>query len=234
MVQRVQGMKQWRKPNQNGEFLHRITRTVIARPTRLISLRDRPEASDSLTPWLDLGNLNYAEVWTGLQVSGALTQAIGLTLTFRPISREPTRISPIDYALGDDRYLIRTEDMAAGVPVAEAQVQWSVDQWLKRSQPAMDDPILGLLQGDRPPLLARVPTSINWVMSCTRPSSTRTLSAKAGPEPRASPKTAAKSCAYASGLKTVGYSDCPGRCCRAMASPSPPVLTLPLPATRLI
>jgi tetratricopeptide (TPR) repeat protein len=52
--------------------------------------------------------------------------------------------------LGDDRYLIRTEDMAAGVPVAEAQVQWPVDQWLKRSQPAMDDPILGLLQGRSP------------------------------------------------------------------------------------
>ncbi|MGD1906324.1 MAG: CHAT domain-containing protein [Leptolyngbyaceae cyanobacterium] len=52
--------------------------------------------------------------------------------------------------LGDDRYLIRTEDMAAGVPVAEVQVQWPVDQWLKRSQPAMDDPILGLLQGRSP------------------------------------------------------------------------------------
>jgi tetratricopeptide (TPR) repeat protein len=49
--------------------------------------------------------------------------------------------------LGDDRYLIRTEDMVDGVPVAEAQVQWPVDEWLKRSQPAMDDPILGLLQG---------------------------------------------------------------------------------------
>ncbi|MDA0267388.1 MAG: CHAT domain-containing protein [Cyanobacteria bacterium] len=52
--------------------------------------------------------------------------------------------------LGEDRYLIRTEDMAAGVPVAEAQVHWPVDQWLKRSQPAMDDPILGLLQGRSP------------------------------------------------------------------------------------
>jgi CHAT domain-containing protein len=52
--------------------------------------------------------------------------------------------------LGEDRYLIRTEDMAAGVPVAETQVQLPVDQWLKRSQPAMDDPILGLLQGRSP------------------------------------------------------------------------------------
>ena len=52
--------------------------------------------------------------------------------------------------LGDDRYLIRTEDMVDGVPVAEAQVHWPVDDWLKRSQPAMDDPILGLLQGRSP------------------------------------------------------------------------------------
>lgn len=52
--------------------------------------------------------------------------------------------------LGNDRYLIRTEDMEDGVPVAEAQVQWPVDDWLKRSQPAMDDPILGLLQGRSP------------------------------------------------------------------------------------
>jgi hypothetical protein len=50
-------------------------------------------------------------------------------------------------ALGDDRYLVRTEDTDDGVPVAEAQVQWPVAEWLKRSQPAMDDPLLGLLQG---------------------------------------------------------------------------------------
>ncbi|WP_008314569.1 CHAT domain-containing protein [Leptolyngbya sp. PCC 6406] len=52
--------------------------------------------------------------------------------------------------LGHDRYLIRTEDMVDGVPVAEALVTWPVDEWLKRSQPAMDDPILGLLQGRSP------------------------------------------------------------------------------------
>ncbi len=62
--------------------------------------------------------------------------------------------------LGDDRYLIRTEDMAAGVPVAEAQVDWPVDQWLKRSQPAMDDPILGLLQG-RSPTAASASSDLN-------------------------------------------------------------------------
>ena len=58
-------------------------------------------------------------------------------------------------SLGSDRYLIRTEDAAAGVPVAEAQVDWPVDEWLKLAQPAMDDPLMGLLQGtvdlsDRP------------------------------------------------------------------------------------
>ncbi|RZM82262.1 CHAT domain-containing protein [Leptolyngbya iicbica] len=50
-------------------------------------------------------------------------------------------------ALGSDRYLIRTEDTAAGVPVAESQVEWPVEDWLQMAQPAMDDPVLGLLQG---------------------------------------------------------------------------------------
>ncbi|MGD1862519.1 MAG: CHAT domain-containing protein [Leptolyngbyaceae cyanobacterium] len=50
-------------------------------------------------------------------------------------------------ALGSDRYLIRTEDTAAGVPVAEAQVEWPVDDWLQQAQPAMDDPLVGQLQG---------------------------------------------------------------------------------------
>ncbi|MGD1909217.1 MAG: hypothetical protein ACFB0C_24960 [Leptolyngbyaceae cyanobacterium] len=30
MVQRVQRIQKWQEPNQNGEVLHRITRTVIA------------------------------------------------------------------------------------------------------------------------------------------------------------------------------------------------------------
>lgn len=50
-------------------------------------------------------------------------------------------------SLGSDRYLIRTEDTVAAVPIAEAQVDWPVDEWLKLSQPAMDDPLVGLLQG---------------------------------------------------------------------------------------
>ena len=50
-------------------------------------------------------------------------------------------------SLGSDRYLIRTEDTAAGVPVAETQVEWPVEDWLRLAQPAMDDPIVGLLKG---------------------------------------------------------------------------------------
>ena len=50
-------------------------------------------------------------------------------------------------SLGSDRYLIRTEDAAAGVPVAEAQVDWPVEEWLQLAKPAMDDPVAGLLQG---------------------------------------------------------------------------------------
>ncbi|HEY9888083.1 MAG TPA: hypothetical protein V6D02_06760, partial [Candidatus Obscuribacterales bacterium] len=50
-------------------------------------------------------------------------------------------------ALGSDRYLIRTEDTDAGVPVAEAQVDWPVDDWLQLTQPTLDDPVLGLLKG---------------------------------------------------------------------------------------
>jgi CHAT domain-containing protein len=50
-------------------------------------------------------------------------------------------------SLGSDRYLIRTEDTATGVPIAEAQVQWAVDEWLQLAQPALDNPLVGLLQG---------------------------------------------------------------------------------------
>lgn len=34
-----------------------------------------------------------------------------------------------------------------GVPVAEAQVEWPVESWLQLAQPAMDDPLLGILTG---------------------------------------------------------------------------------------
>lgn len=50
-------------------------------------------------------------------------------------------------SLGSDRYLIRTEDTATGVPVAETQVEWPVEDWLQLAKPTMDDPIAKLLTG---------------------------------------------------------------------------------------
>lgn len=50
-------------------------------------------------------------------------------------------------ALGSDRYLVRTEDTAMGVPIAEAQVEWPVETWLQLAQPVLDDPLIGVLQG---------------------------------------------------------------------------------------
>ncbi|MGB0564326.1 MAG: CHAT domain-containing protein [Spirulinaceae cyanobacterium] len=48
--------------------------------------------------------------------------------------------------LGSDRYLIRTEQVEPGVPLAEAQVTWPVADWLAHAQQAMDDPLMSLLQ----------------------------------------------------------------------------------------
>ncbi|MBE7379892.1 MAG: CHAT domain-containing protein [Leptolyngbya sp. SIO1E4] len=50
-------------------------------------------------------------------------------------------------SLGSDRYLIRTEDTAMGVPIAEVQVEWPVETWLQLVQPAMDAPLMGVLKG---------------------------------------------------------------------------------------
>ncbi|MCU0547352.1 MAG: CHAT domain-containing protein [Oscillatoriaceae cyanobacterium Prado104] len=49
--------------------------------------------------------------------------------------------------VGDDEYLVRTERVAPGVPLAEQQVRWPVDEWLALSSQLMNDPLLGLLQG---------------------------------------------------------------------------------------
>ncbi len=50
-------------------------------------------------------------------------------------------------SLGSDRYLVRTEETAIGVPVAEAQVQWPVAEWLELAQPTLKDPVAELLRG---------------------------------------------------------------------------------------
>lgn len=50
--------------------------------------------------------------------------------------------------IGDNEYLVRTERVAPGVPLAEEQVTWSVDEWLTEAGFLMNDPLLGLLRGD--------------------------------------------------------------------------------------
>ncbi len=55
--------------------------------------------------------------------------------------------------IGDDEYLVRTERVAPGVPLAEEQVIWPVDDWLTRAGLLMNDPLLGLLRGESLPSL---------------------------------------------------------------------------------
>ncbi|MEM9215165.1 MAG: CHAT domain-containing protein [Cyanobacteria bacterium P01_F01_bin.150] len=50
----------------------------------------------------------------------------------------------------DNEYLVRTEQVAPGVPLAEEQVVWPVDQWLEQTRQLMNDPLVGLLRGQTP------------------------------------------------------------------------------------
>jgi tetratricopeptide (TPR) repeat protein len=50
--------------------------------------------------------------------------------------------------VGNEEYLVRTERVAPGVPLAEEQVTWAVETWLNQARQLMNDPLLGLLQGD--------------------------------------------------------------------------------------
>ena len=50
--------------------------------------------------------------------------------------------------VGSDEYLVRTERVAPGVPLAEEQVVWEVDQWLIYTQQLMNNPLSELLQGN--------------------------------------------------------------------------------------
>ncbi|MGB3299166.1 MAG: CHAT domain-containing protein [Phormidesmis sp.] len=52
-------------------------------------------------------------------------------------------------AVGGDQYLVRTENVAKGVQLAEEKVRWPVAQWLEKTQSFMHDPLLGLLQGQQ-------------------------------------------------------------------------------------
>ncbi|MEB3290241.1 MAG: CHAT domain-containing protein, partial [Leptolyngbya sp.] len=51
---------------------------------------------------------------------------------------------------GQDTYLLRTESVAAGVPLAETQVTWPVADWLAQADHILQDPLQQLLTGIGP------------------------------------------------------------------------------------
>jgi hypothetical protein len=50
--------------------------------------------------------------------------------------------------VGKDEYLVRTERVAPGVPLAEEQVVWPVGNWLAQARQLMNDPLMGILEGN--------------------------------------------------------------------------------------
>lgn len=50
--------------------------------------------------------------------------------------------------VGQDDYLVRTEQVAPGVPLAEELVSWPVADWLSAAGRLMNDPLKSVLQGD--------------------------------------------------------------------------------------
>lgn len=50
--------------------------------------------------------------------------------------------------VGANDYLVRTEQVAPGVPLAEELVNWPVDDWLAAAGRLMNDPLSVILQGD--------------------------------------------------------------------------------------
>ncbi|RUR72070.1 cell division protein HetF [Chlorogloeopsis fritschii PCC 9212] len=50
--------------------------------------------------------------------------------------------------VGQSDYLVRTEQVAPGVPLAEELVTWPVAEWLKAAGHLMNDPLKSMLQGD--------------------------------------------------------------------------------------
>lgn len=49
--------------------------------------------------------------------------------------------------VGNDEYLVRTERVAPGVPIAEELITWPVEDWLEQARRLMNDPLLEILQG---------------------------------------------------------------------------------------
>lgn len=47
--------------------------------------------------------------------------------------------------VGVDEYLVRTERVEPGVPLAEEQTVWNLDRWMQHAQRLMNDPVSGLL-----------------------------------------------------------------------------------------
>lgn len=52
-------------------------------------------------------------------------------------------VTPLD----GQKYLVRTERVAPGVPLAEEQVNWPVGNWLKEARQHLNDPLWGLFEG---------------------------------------------------------------------------------------
>ncbi len=52
--------------------------------------------------------------------------------------------------VGPDAYLLRTEDVASGVPLAEAQVTWPLETWLAQAEELFQDPLQALLTTPAP------------------------------------------------------------------------------------
>jgi hypothetical protein len=50
--------------------------------------------------------------------------------------------------VGQNDYLVRTEEVAPGVPLAEELVNWPVAEWLAAAGHLMNDPLKSVLQGD--------------------------------------------------------------------------------------
>lgn len=50
--------------------------------------------------------------------------------------------------VGNSQYLVRTERVPFGVPLAEEQLLWTVDTWLAQARQLMSDPLQGLMQGN--------------------------------------------------------------------------------------
>ncbi|XPM56287.2 MAG: hypothetical protein EDM05_053755 [Leptolyngbya sp. IPPAS B-1204] len=50
--------------------------------------------------------------------------------------------------VGNNQYLVRTERVPYGAPLAQEQVTWPVDKWLAQARQLMSDPLQGVLQAD--------------------------------------------------------------------------------------